>query len=85
MEVLIETNKYQTPVTRELLDSLPAEVAEQLMEVLTTVPFVKNLISPNRPYYKDLPRDSRGAAIVDITNPPIMTNADYFRQPALFY
>lgn len=85
MEVLIETNKYQTPVTRELLDSLPAEVAEQLMEVLTIVPFVKNLISPNRPYYKDLPRDSRGAAIVDITNPPIMTNADYFRQPALFY
>lgn len=85
MKVLIETNKYQTPVTRELLDSLPAEVAEQLMEVLTTVPFVKNLISPNRPYYKDLPRDSRGAAIVDITNPPIMTNADYFRQPALFY
>lgn len=85
MEVLIETNKYQTPVTRELLDSLPAEVAEQLMEVLATVPFVKNLISPNRLYYKDLPRDSRGAAIVDITNPPIMTNADYFRQPALFY
>ena len=84
-KVIIETNKYQTPVTQELLDSLPQEVAERLVEALTNIPFIKNLISPNRPYYKDLPRDSKGRAIVDITNPPIMTNADYFRQRALFY
>lgn len=83
--VLIQTNKYQTPVTQELLDSLPPEVAEQLMDCLTNVQFIKNLISPNRPYYKDLPRDERGAAIVDITNPPILEDADYFRQPALHY
>ena len=84
-KVLIETNKYQTPVTQELLDSLPSEVSEQLMECLTTIPFIKNLISPDRPYYKDLPRDNRGAAIVDITNPPIFENSDYFRQPALHF
>lgn len=83
--VLIQTNKYQTPVTQELLDSLPPEVAEQLMDCLTNVQFIKNLISPNRPYYKDLPRDERGAAIVDITNPPILEDADYFRQPALHF
>jgi len=83
--VLIQTNKYQTPVTRELLDSLPSDVAEQLMECLTGIEFIKRLISPDRPYYKDLPRDERGAAIVDITNPPIMENADYFRQPALHF
>lgn len=85
MEALIETNKYQTPVTQKLLDSLPPEVAEQLMDCLTNVQFIKNLISPDRPYYKDLPRDERGAAIVDITNPPILEDADYFRQPALHY
>lgn len=85
MEELIKTNKYQTPVTQELLDSLPPEVSEQLMEFLTTVPFIKNLISPDRPYYKDLPRDERGAAIVDITNPPIMTDSDYFRDAAIHY
>lgn len=84
-KVIIETNKYQTPVTQELLDSLPQEVAERLVEALTNIPFIRNLISPSRPYYKDLPRDSKGRAIVDITNPPIMTNADYFRQRALFY
>lgn len=83
--VLIQTNKYQTPVTQELLDSLPPEVAEQLMDYLTNVQFIKNLISPNRPYYKDLPRDERGAAIVDITNPPILEDADYFRQSALHF
>lgn len=84
-KVLIQTNKYQTPVTQELLDSLPNEVAEQLLDCLTNIEFIKRLISPNRPYYKDLPRDSRGAAIVDITNPPILEDADYFRQPALHF
>ena len=85
IKVLIQTNKYQTPVTQELLDSLPSEVAEQLIDCLTNIQFIKNLISPNRPYYKDLPRDERGAAIVDITNPPILEDADYFRQAALHY
>lgn len=84
-KVLIETNKYQTPVTQELLDSLPPEVAEQLMDCLTNIEFIRRLISPDRPYYKDLPRDERGAAIVDITNPPILEDTDYFRQPALHF
>lgn len=84
-KVLIETNKYQTPVTQELLDSLPPEVAEQLMDCLTNIEFIRRLISPDRPYYKDLPKDERGAAIVDITNPPILEDTDYFRQPALHF
>ena len=85
IKVLIQTNRYQTPVTQELLDSLPSEIAEQLMDCLTNIQFIKNLISPDRPYYRDLPRDERGAAIVDITNPPILEDADYFRQAALHY
>lgn len=83
--VLIPTNKYQTPVTQELIDSLPQEVGEQLLECLRNIEFVKRLISPDRLYYKDLPRDERGAAIVDITNPPILEDVDYFRQSALHY
>lgn len=84
-KVLIETNIYQTPITQHLLDELPEAVAEQLLECLTSIEFIKRLISPNRPYYKDLPRDERGAAIVDITNPPIMTDADYFRPAAMHF
>lgn len=78
-------NKYQTELTEELMNSLPQEVQEQLLEILGSVEFVKRLISPNRPYYKDLPRDEKGRAIVDVTNPPIMTDANYFRKVAIHY
>ena len=78
-------NKYQTELTDELMNTLPQEVQEQLLETLTTVEFVKRLISPNRPYARDLPRDEKGRIIVDITNPHIIEDADYFRQPALHF
>lgn len=78
-------NKYQTELTEELMNTLPQEVQEQLLETLTTVEFVKRLTSPNRPYARDLPRDEKGRIIVDITNPHIIEDADYFRQPALHF
>lgn len=78
-------NKYQTELTEELMNTLPQEVQEQLLETLTTIEFIKRLISPNRPYAKDLPRDEKGRIIVDITNPHIIEDADYFRQPALHF
>ena len=84
-EIIIPTNKYQTPITQELLDSLNEEVRGWFMEAITTIPLIRNLISPSRPLIKDLERDSQGRAIIDITNPPIIENVDYFRQPALFY
>lgn len=82
---ILNTNQYQTKLTEELLNTLPQEVKEQLLEILTTVEFVKRLISPNRPYAKDLPRDERGRIKVDITNPHIIEDADYFRQPAIHF
>ena len=85
MAILIETNKYQTPITEELLSQYPEEVIQQFTEIVNIVPFIKNLINPNRPKIEDLPRDKEGRAIVDITNPPIYKDADYFRQAALFY
>lgn len=83
--VLIRTNEYQTPITEELLSQYPEEVREQFMEFISTVPFIQNLISPDRPRIEDLPRDENNRAIVDITNPPTFKDADYFRQSALFY
>lgn len=85
MITLIETNEYQTPITEELLSQYPEEVVKQFTEMVNIVPFIKNLINPNRPKIEDLPRDKEGRAIIDITNPPIYKDADYFRQPALFY
>lgn len=85
MTELIKTNKYQTPITEELLSSYPDEVREQFMDAISTVPLIQNLISPSRPAIETLPRDSQGRAIVDITNPPTFEDADWFRQPALFF
>ena len=84
-KIIIPTNKYQTPITQKLLDSLNEEVRGWFMEAITTIPLIRNLISPSRPLIKDLERDSQGRAIIDITNPPIIENVDYFRQSALFY
>ena len=43
------------------------------------------MVSPNRPYAKDCPRDSEGKIIVDLANPPIIEDTDYFRPTALHY
>lgn len=85
MEEIIKTNEYQTPITKELLAKYPDEVGEQFMDFISTVPFIQNLISPNRPAIETLPRDKEGKAIIDITNPPTFKDADYFRQAALFF
>ena len=84
-EVLISTNECQTPITNELLSMYPEEVQQQFMEFISTVPLIQNLISATRPRIEDLPRDSEGRAIIDITNPPLYKDADYFRQPALHF
>lgn len=84
-KILVQTNEYQTPITKGLLSQYPDEVREQFMEFISTVPFIQNLISPSRPRIEELPRDEQGKAIVDITNPPTFENADYFRQSALYF
>lgn len=82
---MIEVNKYQTPLTDELLDTLPNEVRDQLFDIINNVEFVKRLISPSRGYAKDRPRDESGKIIVDLANPHILENMDYFRPTALHY
>lgn len=83
--MIIEMNKYQTQLTPDLLSEYPDEVVEQLMDCLNNIEFIKWLVSPDRPYAKDLPRDDKGRIIVDIAHPHIIQDADYFRQPALHF
>lgn len=82
---LMKFNKYQTPLTDELLESLPDEVREQLIDTLNNVEFVKRLVSPDRQYAKDRPRDDRGRIIIDLANPHIIENIDYFRPTAIHF
>lgn len=81
----IQMNKYQTPLTEELLSSLPDEIVEQLYDCINNIPFIRNLVSPDRKYARDLPRDNKGRIVVDLTSPHIIEDADYFRPAALHY
>ncbi len=78
-------NKYQTELTEELVNNLPQEVQDQLFDIINNVEFIKRLISPTREYAKDRPRDDRGRIIVDLANPHILEDMDYFRPSALHY
>ena len=85
IQTYLPVNEYQTPLDDNLKQSLPEEVWEQLMDFITNVEFIQKLISPDRPHAKDLPRDEKGRIVVDITNPHIIEDADYFRPAALHY
>lgn len=78
-------NNIQSEITQEKLDSYPKEVQEQFIEFINNIPFIKSLINKNRPYAKDLKRDETGRIVVDITNPHILEDMDYFRPSALHY
>ena len=55
---MIPMNKYQTELTEELMNTLPQEVQEQLLETLTTVEFIKRLIptDPMQEIYQGMKR-----------------------------
>lgn len=84
-DTVIPTNKYQTPITKQLLEKYPQEVQEQFLNFVRNVPYIKNLISPTRPHAKDCKRDKNGRIIIDLTNPILHDNMDYFRPTAINY
>lgn len=81
----IEVNEYQTQLTDEFLESLEREQREDLLDYINNVPFIQRLISPNRKRAKDLERDADGKIIVDLVNPHILEDMDYFREMAIHY
>jgi len=85
-------NKCQTPLEKLsvvvdgkqiMFADTPQEVQEQFWDFLNNVPFIRWMVSTNRPMISELPRDDEGKAIIDITKPPILEGSDYFRQAAM--
>lgn len=81
----VKFNKCQTPLEDLHLENYPAEVQEQFWDFLNNVPFIRWMVSPDRPLVSELPRDNEGRAIIDITHPPILEDSDYFRPSALAF
>lgn len=76
-------NKCQTPLEKLELDKYPKEVVEQFWDFINNVPFIKWMVSPDRPMISQVPRDEYGRAIIDVAKPPILEGSDFFRQTAL--
>jgi hypothetical protein len=93
----IKLNKYQSLLNEELKNSLPKEVWDDILEYTTNVQFIANLINPNREYIKDRPimvytnnegkevEYEDGRKLVNITNPHILENMDFFRERAILF
>ena len=81
----LKFNEYQSSIEDLHLSDYPEEIQEQFYDFITNVPFIRNLVSVDRPRAKDLPRDEKGRAIIDICNPPILEDMDYFRAAALHF
>lgn len=81
----MKVNKFQTNITDEELSKYPKEVQEQFIDYTNNVPYIRILIDSNRVYAKDLPRDSEGKIIIDVTKPHILEDTDYFRPTALHF
>ncbi len=79
------TNAVNTELTPEFLETLAKEERTELLDYLNNYPFIRWMISPDRPYAKDLERDSEDKIIVNVVKPHILENMDYFRKPALAF
>ena len=81
----VKFNRCQTPLSELHLENYPKEVQEQFWDFLNNVPFIRWMVSANRPLVSELPRDGEGRVIIDVTHPPILENSNYFRPSALAF
>lgn len=81
----MEFNEYQSTLEELNIEAQPDEIKEQFFDFINNVPFIKYMISKDRPHAKDLPRDNEGKIIFDVTRPPILDNMDYFRPSAIHF
>lgn len=78
-------NEFQTSLEDLHIDKEPQEIQDQFYDFINNVPYIRNLVSTKRLRAKDLPKDNEGKIIIDLTNPHILENMDYFRPTAIHY
>ena len=87
----MELNNYQTPIDIKLKESLPKEVYDDILEYVSSVKFIQRLIAPEsiRGFAKDREKEiefyNDGRINVDLANPHILEDMDFFREKALFF
>lgn len=81
----LKLNEFQSSLEEIGFYDQPDEIREQFMDFINNIPFIKWMIGANRTRAKDLPRDDEGKIIVDLSQPHILEDMDYFRPTALHF
>lgn len=80
-----ELNNLQTPLEALHLEEFPKEVQDQFWDFFSNVPYIRSLTSKDRKRACDLERDEEGKIIVNLTEPHILENMDFFRPTAMHF
>ena len=78
-------NSTQSNFEELRVDDNPKEVIDQFYDFFSNIPFIQNLTKADRKRAKDLPRDAEGKIEVNITEPHILEDMDYFRPSAIHF
>ena len=78
-------NSTQSNFEELRVDDNPKEVIDQFYDFFSNIPFIHNLTKADRKRAKDLPRDAEGKIEVNITEPHILEDMDYFRPSAIHF
>jgi hypothetical protein len=82
---VLNTNKKQAQYTEAEWEEIDKNIRAEIVDCIDTIEFIKKLTAPNRPYAKDRPKDEDNRVIVDIENPHILEDMDFFRQAAIHF
>ena len=78
-------NSTQSNFEELRVDDNPKEVIEQFYDFFNNIPFIQNLTKGDRKRARDLPRDTEGKIEINITEPHILEDMDYFRPSAIHF
>ena len=78
-------NSTQSNLEDLKVDNNPKEVIEQFYDFFNNIPFIQSFTKADRKRAKDLPRDAEGKIKVNITEPHILEDMDYFRPSAIHF
>ena len=81
----MELNSIQSDFEELKIDDNPKEVIDQFYDFFSNIPLIQNPTKANRKRAKDLPRDTEGKIKVNITEPHILEDMDYFRPSAIHF
>lgn len=83
--MLDKSNGTFSAVTEELLKGLDSQSKGEFYEFFDKILLLQRLTAKDRKRAKDLQKDNKNRILVDLENPHILENMDYFRERAIFY